>query len=186
LDAFKQHLGEPPRFLGVQQAGNCPMFRAWKGNGLAPGDPPQADGPGLLSRIMYDSSPQTYGTFDELRKLLSISCGDLTLVDRRLYRETLERNLEGKLLLDHLEDKGIFISTQNGQVVDPTGIIALVGVIKEIDRGTIQRGSRVLCSLSSGVSDADGGAEPEFRISSEVETGVAKFLESLVKGTIVR
>ncbi len=59
-------------------------------------------------------------------------------MDHRLFTDTLERDLEGKPLLGHLDDKCIHIRTQGGEIVDPTGLIALVGTIGEIDKGTIR------------------------------------------------
>jgi len=35
LEPFRAALGGLPRFLGVQQAANCPMLRAWKGTPIA-------------------------------------------------------------------------------------------------------------------------------------------------------
>ena len=72
LSAYKQQIGELPRFLGLQQSANCPMFRAWKGNGVAPFGPPLAERPRLLSRVMYDSTPQSYGTVEGLGQLLEL------------------------------------------------------------------------------------------------------------------
>ena len=186
LSAYASRLGELPRFLGVQQSANCPMYRAWKGNGAAPVELPQAEHPRLLSRVMYDTSPQTYGTLDDLGQLLARSSGNLTLVDHTQFREALERDLLGKPLLEHLDDKGIQIGTHDGQVIDPTGLIALVGTFSEIDRGTIQPGNKVLCSISSGVTDSDGRAAPEFRIASDVEAGVASYIGAFVTGTTGR
>jgi hypothetical protein len=54
----------------------------------------------------------------------------------------------------------------NGEVVEKTGMIALAGTLKEIDQGNIVQGERVLCSLTSGISESDGKAKPDLRISS--------------------
>jgi phosphoribosylamine-glycine ligase len=52
-----------------------------------------------------------------------------------------------------------------GELREKTGLIALAGTLKEIDAGTIRKGSRVLWCLTSGVSHAHGGARAEFNIS---------------------
>ena len=49
---------------------------------------------------------------------------------------------------------------------EKTGLMALAGTIKGIDNDTIPKGSRVLTCITSGMTDADGKAAPEFRIPS--------------------
>ena len=73
LEPFREALGGLPRFLGVQQADNCPMLRAWKGADAAPLPLPTTSG--LLAKVMYDGAPQTYGTYEELRQLLGVATG---------------------------------------------------------------------------------------------------------------
>ena len=46
------------------------------------------------------------------------------------------------------------------------GLIALAGTMMAIDEGKISEGSKVLCALTSGISEADGKAEPEMRITT--------------------
>jgi hypothetical protein len=58
------------------------------------------------------------------------------------------------------------ITLAGGEVVEKTGLMALAGAVKEIDAGTISPGERVLCCLTSGISDADGKAVPERVIES--------------------
>ncbi len=50
--------------------------------------------------------------------------------------------------------------------MEKTGLISLAGTLKEIDNGKISKGSKVLCCLTSGISEADGKSKPEFRIPS--------------------
>jgi hypothetical protein len=115
---------------------------------------------------MYDVKPQTYGTYEDLRSILTTAGGALTTINRREFDAFLECRFDGKNILELLEEQGIDIKLSGGEVVEKTGLIALAGTLKEIDKGRMAGGSKVLCSLTSGVSEADGRAEPELRISS--------------------
>ncbi|MEW6490774.1 MAG: pyridoxal-phosphate dependent enzyme [Thermodesulfobacteriota bacterium] len=170
LEHFGSELAPVPRFLGIQQDANCPMYRAWKGQG-APGVPqgpaPLESTSGLLSRVMYDAAPQTYETYGHLDELLRRTGGDLGLVDRRDFEARLDRAFGGKTLLELLGEHGVPIAVSGGEVLEKTGLLALVGALKAIDGGRIPAGSRVLCCLTSGASDADGRARPECTVASE-------------------
>jgi threonine synthase len=154
-----------PRFLGVQQENNCPMYRAWKNKEVSLKESPSESGE-LLTDVMYDVKPYTYGTYNELETILVRTGGDITTVNHREFKELLEKNFEGKGILELFSKKGIDITIRNNEVVEKTGLIALAGTLKEIDRGTIEKGSRVICCLTSGISEADGKAEAEFRVSN--------------------
>ncbi len=161
LKAFREDVPGLPRFLGVQQEENCPMFRAWNPEaarrlGKAGGTPGR-----LLTRIMYDESPDTHGTWRDLRELLLLTRGDILTVNGGEFESCLAPSAAYGPILDLLRSCGIAISVRSGQVIDRTGLIALAGTLKAIDRGTIPAGSRVLCCLTSGVSEADGRAQPE-------------------------
>jgi len=165
LTHFSQELGGVPRFLGIQQEANCPMFRAWKSipddttYGIEPTRP-------LLTKVMYDGKPETYGTYQHLRSILISTRGDLATVSHKEFTDFLKRDLGGKNILDRLREHGIDITLNSGEVVEKTGMIALAGTLKEIDQGNIAKGDRVLCVLTSGISEADGRAKPELSISS--------------------
>jgi len=164
LSAFDGQLGGTPRFMGIQQGGNCPMYRAWKSDrrgGEYTGNDLRGD---LLTKVMYDVTPQSYGTYEELRELLLDTMGDITTVDHSEFAAFIEYAFDGKRILDLLEEQGVVISTKNGNVLEKTGLIALGGTLKEIERGTIKPGSKVLCCLTSGVTNADHQAEPEYSI----------------------
>jgi hypothetical protein len=42
----------------------------------------------------------------------------------------------------------------------------LAGGLKEIEKGRIKAGSRLLCCLTGGMSAANGQAEPEYRMDN--------------------
>jgi threonine synthase len=163
---FKKVIGPPPQFLGVQQEANSPMYRAWKKNRESIEPAEMRSVKGLLTRVMYDARPQTYGTYEDLKDILVTAGGGLTTVDHQEFANFLEYDFNGKNILELLKEQGIDITLSDGEVVKKTGLIALAGTLKEIDEGRIARGSRVLCCLTSGISEADGKATPELRISS--------------------
>lgn len=164
-----------PRFLGVQQAANCPMYRAWKGNGHAEEVPLRSTSP-LLARVLYDHAPFTYGTWDDLSGLLRERGGALTTIDEDEFRVLLERQFDGRNVVELLENNGIPVPRRNGEVVDKIGLISLAGTLKEIARGTIPAGATALCCLTGAASDPDGRARPEFRITAASwEADVAEY-----------
>lgn len=153
-----------PRFLGVQQAANCTMFRAWRAGSPDVEPEPVRSTARLLSPVMYDSRPLAYGTFERLRGVLERTDGDLTTIDEDEFARTLASHPAGSRLLDRLAEEGISITVRDGRVVERTGLIALAGALREIDSGRIAAGSRVLCCLTSGTGRPDGRAVPELTI----------------------
>jgi hypothetical protein len=111
---------------------------------------------------MYDVKPHTYGTYRDLRGVLEETKGALCTINRSEFTSFLDRDFDGTGIRGLLQEHGIEI----GEVKEKTGLTALAGTLKEIDAGTIRKGSRVLWCLTSGVSQADGRATAEFRISS--------------------
>ncbi len=168
LDGFKLSSGAVPRFLGVQQEANSPMYRAWKSGGgnLDPNSPPPDARGKLLTRVMYDVTPQTYGTYEDLKRLLTATGGELTTINHPEFSDLLDFRAGGKSVLDLLGESGVHIGTSNGEVVEKTGLISLAGAFKEIAAGRIARGSRILCCLTSGTRVVDGNARPEYRVSN--------------------
>jgi len=165
LKQFEKEIGRLPRFLGIQQEANSPLFTALK-KGETDTELVNMDSTNkLLTKVMYDSHPQTYGTFEEFRNILSATGGDLTTVNHQEFTRFLEETYDGKNILDLLKKQGIEITVRGGEVIEKTGLISLAGAFKEIDRGRMAKESKVLCSLTSGISEADGKAKPELSIS---------------------
>jgi hypothetical protein len=167
LSGFDSSGDKIPKFLGVQQEGNCPLYKAWKSGNWEPDDSPAESGAGrkLLTRVMYDVAPHTYGTFEALKQLLTAVQGDLTTVNHTEFYELIDRRFDGKGVLDLLGENGVWIGISNGDVIEKTGLIALSGVFKEIAGGKIAEGSKVLCCLTSGTRPGDGKARAEYRVS---------------------
>ena len=168
LSHFASGPGDVPRFLGVQQEANCPMHRAWKAHreGVDAVPPLPANSSKLLTRVMYDVAPQTYGTFDDLKGILTATRGDMTTINHAEFSALLGGRYGGRSVLGVLDEHGARIGTRGGDVVEKTGLIALAGAIKAIDGGTIAPGSRILCCLTSGTRPGDGRAVPDCRVSS--------------------
>lgn len=166
LAGFLREADAVPRFLGFQQAANCPMYHAWKSKSrtLEAARPEPRIGDELLSKVMYDVAPYTYGTYSDLKDVLTSTRGDLATVDHAEFSALFDRRLGGEGVLELLEARGFRVYRRDGEIVDRTGLIALAGTLKEIDRGRIEKGSRVLCCLTSGTAVADGRAEPEVRV----------------------
>ncbi len=174
LRSFRKEMKDTPRFLGVQQEGNSPMYHAWKKK-RATIEPVEINSTKeLLTRVMYDVKPQTYGTYKDLENILITAGGNLTTVNQQEFTDFLEDEFDGKTILNFLKDHGIEITLNNGEVVEKTGLMALTGALKKIDHGMIAKGSKVLCCLTSGISEADGKAKPEITISSlgEISKGL--------------
>ena len=157
-----------PRFLGFQQEANCPMYKAWKSRDktLEASPPEPRIGDKLLTKVMYDVAPYTYGTFDDLKDVLTTTRGDLSTVNHTEFFALLDQGFDGKGVLERLEERGFNVRAKDGEIVDRTGLIALAGTLKAIEGGKIAEGSKVLCCLTSGTGRADGKAVPEYRVSS--------------------
>ncbi len=153
-----------PRFIGIQQAANCPMYRAWRGEEPAAVGRPVRSTRKLLTRVMYDNAPQTYGTFESLRVLLNDTGGHLDTLDHREFAQGLDRRFQGRDLVAVLDEVGIAIGLREGEVLEKAGLIALLGTLKQIDAGKIQPGERTLVCLTGGTARPDGRVVPDCRI----------------------
>ena len=161
LGKFGSQLPSVPRFLGIQQEANCPMYRGWKSESKTINPIALDSTAQLLTRVMYDFKPHTYGTFQDFLKVLEATQGDLTTLNQQEFCRFIEANFDGDNILDLLKKQGIEISPG---LEEKTGLMALAGALKEIDKGTIAKGSKILCCMTSGVTETTSPAQPEFRI----------------------
>ena len=175
---FAHELEKLPSFLGIQQEMNCPMYRAWKNQekGIQP-ESISSTGH-LLTRIMYDVMPRSYGTLDSLNHLLTETGGDLATINHEEYRNFMAQRFDDKGILELLRERGIEITTNEKEVLEKTGLLALAGTINAIDQGSIPKGKKVLCCLTSGVSQVDGKAEPEYRIN-HIDPDLKEYISTL-------
>ncbi len=161
LGEYAGDAGGLPRFLGIQQEANCPMFRAWNPEAAKRlGAARRERGP-LLARTMYDDSPDTHRTWPDLRRLLKRTRGDVLTVNEAEFELRLRPSPEYGSLLDLLASRGIAVGLRSGRVIEKTGMLALAGTLKAVDAGVVATGDSVLCCLTGGVTGADGRARPE-------------------------
>lgn len=165
LTNFSREIGKLPRFLGIQQKVNSPMVRAWKSKKPLIEPVEFNSTKQLLSRVMYDVKSHTYGTYQDLTEILVSNRGDLTTIDKSEFADFLEYDFEGKCILDLFQDNGLNITVSDGEIVEKSGLISLAGTLKEVEAGQIKAGSKVLCCMTGGTSNANGQAEPEYRIT---------------------
>ena len=165
LKNFTNEINGVPKFLGVQQEANCPMYKAWKANKETVDSVDSVSKGQLLTKVMYDVTPQTYGTYQDLYKLLHETGGELTTLNHSEFNGLLAGKFIGNDILERFQENGVDITLKNGEIVEKTGLMALFGAMKAIDKGTISKGSSVLCCLTSGMREADGKAEPEYNIT---------------------
>jgi threonine synthase len=177
---FRSYLDKLPHFLGVQQRENAPLYQALQNRDECLTQPEDSTD-GLLSRVLYDIAPQTYGTVDAVHELLKKTDGCLTTLDRDGFRTCRERLFTGSSIEDHLSVHGLSLPQRNGEPIEKIGLMALFGTIKEIDAGTIKSGQKVLCCFTGGMSHADGLAEVSCCIPAGSEAEAVKaYAESLL------
>lgn len=162
LARYEREIGHLPRFLGIQQEANCPMYRAWKSKVNCAATVSLPSTGKLLSRVMYDSDPQTYGTRDDLMKLVDATRGRMATLDHAAFERFVNTRFGRYGVVDMLRKQGVDIPAD---LPEKTGLMSLAGAFAAIDKGTIQRGSTILCCLTSGMTDADGKVVPDYRIS---------------------
>ena len=172
-----------PRFIGIQQAANCPMYQAWIGEESVAEAAPVRSTRDLLTRVMYDNAPRTYGTFEALRDLLNANGCHLDTLDHQEFDNGLDRSFEGGDLVGLLAKAGIQIGLRNQELVEKAGLIALLGALKQIDAGRIQPDERILVCLTGGTARPDGLAVPDHHIEdanqiSEIVVGDSPSLAS--------
>jgi threonine synthase len=165
LEPFRERLGGLPAFLGVQQAANCPMYRAWRGDDIAEIPLPSST-TALLAPVMYDGAPRTYGTFDDLEALLHRNGGDLTTIDRAAFERWLSLDVEGRSPVEHLASARINIAARDGDIVEKAGLMGLAAAFREIAAGRFAAGSRLLVSITGGTAQPHGDVTPERVIAS--------------------
>ena len=126
---------------------------------LPPATAPMDEPP--LAKVMYDREPQTYGTFEALHGILRNTGGDLMTINHAQFDRVLGRGLDGVDLLQRLAANGVDIATVDGEVLDKTGLLGLMGTLNRIESGCIRDGARVLVCLTGGTARPSARATPE-------------------------
>ena len=126
------------------------MYKKWKLNEATSQRNDVSAHDQLLTRVMYDETPYTYGTYNDLNNVLLTTNGELTTIDKDEFNDLLNVSVSGESILNLLKQNGVEITVIENTVVEKTGLMALAGTLKEIRSGKISKGSKVLCCLTSG------------------------------------
>jgi hypothetical protein len=140
------------------------MYKAWKEKKRNIEPEPISSTAQLLTRVMYDVTPHSYGTLRSLNHLLTETGGDLDTINHHEFRDFIDQRFDGKGILELLKERGIEITINDEDILEKTGLLALAGTIKAIDQGRIPAGNNMLCCLTSGVAVSDRQAEAEHSI----------------------
>jgi threonine synthase len=170
LDRYAEAIGRPPRFLGVQQSTNSPMVSLWRSGGTQAA-PDVASTTGLIAKVMYDSAPTTYGTFELLRDALERTNGDLTTIDPAEFTQRLGTTVDGRTVLEHLCERGLVPAVRDGDILEKAGLMSLVGTLQQIDKGAIEPGSRVLVLITGCTAQPQGTVAASRLVGDEIVDG---------------
>ncbi len=152
-----------PRFLGVQQAGLCPIVRAWE-NGLT--SLPTLESTEWQDRpiepSLYNLHPDV--TYPLLWEILQNCDGKMLAVLAKEFYQYVP------IFTSMIENVGIRLTCIDrggkSQYLECAGLLAGCGVIKAIDGGMIRPEETVLCALTGGAGRLPlRPAQPEWCIS---------------------
>jgi threonine synthase len=145
-----------PRFLGFQQEANSPMVRAWsegereiRAHHVKP-RPDEYIEPGL-----YNVNPEH--NYTRLFDLVRYYGGDLRAVSAEDYTSRVG------LVLTWFRDAGYEFTQapgRDGDVLEKTGLLSGVGIVKAIEEGRVRAGERVLFLLTGGFRKVQSRAPP--------------------------
>jgi threonine synthase len=165
---------EVPRFLGFQQEANAPIVRAWQA-----GEPaltrehvrPEPDR--YLEPGLYNTDPAR--EYARLAALLREVGGEMLA----LSDDDLARHQEP--LLSRMRAAGFEFSRLPGtdEVVEKTGLLTGVGVLKAIDEGRLAAGERAMLMLTGGVRELAGAAPPSPALVIDASRSEAEWLDEL-------
>ena len=151
-----------PRFLGVQQAGLCPVVRAWEQRRrtlppLAAADWQEAP----IEPALYNVHPEE--TYPLLCEALATWGGDMVTISQG------EFDHYGKEFLARVEGAGLRLTRTviggREQIAERAGLLAGAGALKAIAEGRVEQGDAVLCALTGGAGPAPSKpAVPQLRI----------------------
>lgn len=171
-----------PRFLGVQQAENCPYYKKIKG--VKPEEITSTKD--LLIPIMYDFSPFSYQAFDAFKEIIDYH-GRILTINKDEFNIFTQKYLNPRgIVWWLLEENGTFIYKENSNIIDKAGLVGLAGVFKAVDSGVIKKGQAVLHALSSGSYRISGSVKPDFVIEdmSSIDTQLNSFIESIQENKV--
>jgi hypothetical protein len=146
---------EIPRFLGFQQAANSPMVKAWKEGDREIRDEHVNPSPKeMIEPGLYNTNPQ--GNYTRLFELMRYYGGDMAPITYDDYATYLDP-LVGMLREHQLELTRIPGGTD---ILEKTGVLTGVGILKAIDEGLLRPGERVLYLMTGGFRKVDQPKAP--------------------------
>ncbi len=154
--------GLVPGFLGVQQAGLCPIVKAWQHEHSLINSDDVASGKGaILSPSLYNTNPDK--SYPLLYKHLVRFGGHMISINAAEYARYLP------LLLKEFAKKNIQIAQREidgeNRILENAGLIGLAGCLKAIDKRIVNKGENVLSFFTGGAgSYSKEPPKPEFEI----------------------
>ncbi len=129
------------KFLGVQQSRVSPFVNYFNPDEFSD---IKMEEETLIEPTLFRSNP-TQNLYIRMQNIIDIFGGDFSLVTNQNYENYLDISL--KILLD----SGISITKNDkNEIIEKSGLINLIGVLKSIDNNIISQGERVLFSITGG------------------------------------
>lgn len=142
---------EVPRFLGFQQEANAPLVRAWQA-----GEPtltrehvrPQPER--YLEPGLYNTEPSR--EYERLAALLREFGGEMLAISEAEFTRL------APAVIERLQAAGFELSRLPGsaEVVEKTGLLTGVGLLKAIEAGRVGPSERALMMLTGGIRELRG------------------------------
>ncbi|KKW44001.1 MAG: hypothetical protein UY94_C0038G0003 [Parcubacteria group bacterium GW2011_GWA2_56_21] len=156
-----------PAFLGVQQEANAYMYRRLKRRAAR-------DSSQLIVPTLFDKNPhKTFGTYPMLASLVKNTDGDIVTINR----EEFDRYISSSVLA-RLRAHGVVHTKKDGEFVGRSGLMALVGVLKAIDKSILCTGPVLVC-MTDGTQKVS--QQPRPWLVAEKDGVIEKILASLGK-----
>ncbi|MBL4586737.1 MAG: PLP-dependent lyase/thiolase [Flavobacteriales bacterium] len=128
-----------PRFIGVQQKSVNPYYRHIYNAELAEDE--------LLEPTLFRRIP-TSEMLAQMKDIVSKSNGHITNVDTLLFNSYEEK------ATSLLASREIPLTSSDGQIIEKSGLISLIGVLDLIDKDQIKKDCSILAAITG--SDAKG------------------------------
>lgn len=145
------------KFLGVQQTAVSPFIQRFKPAEFVGID---MNSETLIEKTLFRSSP-TEELYTRMKNILTQYGGSFSLVSNSIFEEYFE--VANKLLVN----RGLNLEKdEHGNIVEKSGLLDLIGVLKSVDNETISKGERILISITGGFGAAPIGNLASSKIMS--------------------
>lgn len=136
------------KFLGVQQSVVSPFIKRFKPDEFSGVNLEEET---LIEKTLFRSSP-TENLYSRMSNILKLYGGSFSLVTNAVYDSYEEA------ALSVLQAGGAeVVRDSSDEIIEKSGLIDLIGVLKAIDGGLIDGGSSVLVSITGGLGDGPAG-----------------------------